>query len=267
MFDLNPTELLDVAQSAARDAGKLLVDMQHGVTSREKGPKDLVTEADLAAQKLIEQRIRECFPSHEFIGEESPDALSRVATTSTGYCWLVDPLDGTANYAHGLPSYSVSIALVYNGRVELGVVYDPNLNECYHALRGRGAWLNGKAIRTSECEHLAAAMVVASFAADIPRGSPEIARFVEVLHAAQSVRRLGSAALNLCYVAAGRLDAYWASSVKAWDVAAGQLLVTEAGGHLTALNGAPFQLTEPNLIAAATRPLHSELKSVLDRVQ
>jgi myo-inositol-1(or 4)-monophosphatase len=174
-------------------------------------------------------------------------------------------LDGTVNFVHSLPSYSVSIALEHQGYAQVGVVYDPTCDDCYRAEAGRGAELNGRPIHPAPCVQAKEALVAISFSANLPRGSAEIHRFVEILHACQSVRRLGSAALNLCYIAAGRLDGYLVSSAKSWDVAAGALILREAGGVLTALNGAEFDLTTPDILAAATPELHAELLEIAAR--
>ena len=236
----------------------------------EKGPKDLVTEADRLAQSVVQSILLNAFPDHEFLGEEdSPAAIPNTAgptprSTQGVLRWVVDPLDGTANYVHGLPGFAVSIALERDGEVLTGVVFDPILNECYVAVKGEGAFLNGKRLKASSCDALRDAMVAASFPANVERSSPEIATFAEVLVASQSLRRLGSAALNLSYLAAGRVDAYWATSVKPWDVAAGVLLVREAGGIMTAVDGTPFRLSEPKFAAAATPKLHAELVAILN---
>ncbi|MCO6454292.1 MAG: inositol monophosphatase [Pirellulaceae bacterium] len=259
------SEFLQVAEQAARAAGRVLRDLSGRVQIREKGPKDLVTEADLAAQRVIRDILLGAFPGHQFLGEEDLPETDGPRERPGDYCWVVDPLDGTTNYSHQLPQYSVSIALVRNDQVQVGLVYDPSLDEVFSAEAGRGAALNGVPIQTSRCQHLAAALVAASFSANVPRGSTEIARFVEVLHSAQALRRMGSAALNLCYLAAGRLDAYWATSVKSWDVAAGWLLVREAGGMVTGVDGGPFDWRQPHFAAASTPALHGELLEVLLR--
>jgi myo-inositol-1(or 4)-monophosphatase len=209
-------------------------------TAREKSPRDLVTEADVASQVAIQKMLAQEFPSHLFVGEEECSGAGGVASHenfSSEYRWIVDPLDGTANYVHGMPSWAVSIALARRDELLVGTVFDPILDECFSAVRGGGAFLNGRPLHSSGCQHLGQAMIAASFSANIPRGSPEIRRFVEMLHECQSIRRLGSCALNLCYVAAGRLDGYWASAVKSWDAAAGVLIVEEAGGCISNMRG------------------------------
>ena len=261
----------EIAEQAARAAGRVLLEMLGRAKVFEKGPKDMVTEADRMAQSVVQNIVLNAFPDHDFLGEEDtpsdgPISPRKAQGSQPSLRWIVDPLDGTANYVHSMPGFAVSIALERNGEVLTGVVLDPLLNECYIAVRGEGAFLNGKRLKVSKCQRLADAMVAASFPANVERSSPEITAFAEVLVASQSVRRLGSAALNLCYLAAGRADAYWATSVKSWDVAAGVLLVQEAGGTMTAVDGSPFVLAEPKFIAAATPGLHSELVEILQRV-
>src|SRR5262249_39408329 len=159
-----------------------------------------------------------------------------LAGLDAEYCWVVDPLDGTTNYVHQLPHYAVSIALVERGRPIVGVILDPVHNECFAAQRGRGATLNGHAIRTSRAQELSQALVAASFAAQVVPGSRELDQFVAAVLECQAVRRTGSAALNMAYVACGRMDAFWALSTKAWDVAAGAVIVEEAGGVVSAID-------------------------------
>jgi myo-inositol-1(or 4)-monophosphatase len=220
---------------------------------REKGPSDLVTEADFASQDAVRKVILEAFPTHQFVSEEGEgdeDLLDE-------FCWIVDPLDGTTNYVHQMPHYAVSVALAQHGSPTVGVVYDPVRDECFAAQRGRGATLNGRAIRVSRVNKLADALVAASFAAKVEPGSPEVTQFLAALSQCQAVRRTGSAALNLCYLAAGRFDVFWALSTKAWDVAAGALLVEEAGGLITHYGGQPFELARPHPVASATREVHA----------
>jgi myo-inositol-1(or 4)-monophosphatase len=265
---LSMTLYMDVCRKAALAGGQVLLDMRDRVQPREKGPKDWVTEADFASQETVRQIVLEAFPEHGFLGEEEqgpPDAhdVRARAGADSEFCWVVDPLDGTLNYARQLPNYSVSVALRRGFQVVVGTVYDPLLDECFTAEAGQGAKLNGVPIRTSSCERLEQALIATSLPAVIPRHSPEVKRFLEVMHAAQAIRRLGSAALNLCYVACGRLDGYWATSVKIWDVGAGQLIVHEAGGALTRLDGTRFELDDPQFVAAATPQLHEEFLAVL----
>lgn len=269
--------LEDLAIVAAKEAGQLLAIMQDSISPREKAPKDLVTEADLASQKKILQIIAEARPTDFFLGEEDLTAetdlpgLERTVGASTDltelkYCWVIDPLDGTANYVHKLQTYSVSIALLNYGQPIVAAVYDPVMGHCYSATRGEGARVNGEPIEHSGVDELSRSLVAASFSAGVERGSPEVDRWVEMLYECQALRRLGSAALNLCYVAQGGLDGYWATSVKIWDIAAGVLIVREAGGTITSIDGEPLRIQEAKFIAAATEKLHKQMFEVLNRV-
>ena len=257
------SDFIKVCEQAARAGGDVLLKWQQRIQAREKGPKDLVTQADIESQEVIRGILLKAFPDHRFLGEEDPHGEVGEPPAKGEYCWVVDPLDGTANYVHGLQSFAVSIALRCGGDVVTGTVYDPIRDECYNAIRGEGAWLNGAAIAVSGCRVLEQALVAVSFPASVPRGCEEIAGFIEVLHRSRAVRRLGSAALNLSYLAAGRLDGYWASSVKIWDVAAGVLLVQEAGGVVSGPGGGQFDLDAPKLATAATSELHAEMIGAL----
>lgn len=256
-------EYFTVCEQAARMGGRVLLDWQGRINPREKAPKDLVSEADLASQQAIYEIIHRAFPNHDFLGEEGDP--SENAQLESEFRWIVDPLDGTINYVHRLPAFSVSVALECRGEVQVGVVYDPIADECFSAVRGAGAFLNGEKIYVSNCESLREALAAASFSAGVARDSEEISRFLDVLVKCQALRRMGSAALNLAYLATGRLDAYWATSVKVWDVAAGLLLVREAGGLISGVDGEPFDLSRPQFAAAATSALHTELVSTLRR--
>jgi len=262
---------------AARDAGAILRKMLPIAVVREKSPKDLVTDADVAAQNAILKVISECYPEHQFLGEEDAhDANSGKVMSNSRWQWVVDPLDGTTNFAHGLRNFAVSIALMhhfgnpsangYHGsHCAIGVVYDPMADEMFTAITGRGASLNGGPMACSRCECLNKALVAASFPPQMQRDSREIQQFLEVLLECQSVRRLGSAALNLCYVGAGRLDAYWGGRLKAWDIAAGALIATEAGSQLSLHLGEPFDPWNGQILAAATPTLQRELIDCLAR--
>jgi myo-inositol-1(or 4)-monophosphatase len=252
-------DFLAAARRAADAGGAQLLDWAGRFAVREKGPADLVTEADLASQAAVRKELLAAFPDHGFLAEE--EGASTVGRD--GYRWIVDPLDGTTNYVHGLPQFCVSIALERHGEMLVGVVYDPIGKECFSAARGRGADVNGRPLRTSGVTRLSQALVAASFPPSVRRTDGVIAEFLAVLERAQAVRRMGSSALNLAYVAAGRLDAYWARDTKTWDVAAGWLLVREAGGILTNLTGDAVNLGRPQFVVASSAELHAELRSVL----
>lgn len=244
--------------------GKILREKMGKVVAREKGPADLVTDADLASQQAIEGLLMSRFPDYAFLGEECTAEEQAEARSSGKPTWVVDPLDGTANFVHGLLSFSVSIALVQGDESVLGVVYDPMLNVLFAAEKDGPATKNGRPIRASGCESIAQAMVCCSFRPGVKRGDIEVYQFLNVLERSQSLRRLGSAALNLCYVAEGCLDSYWANSVKTWDVAAGYLIASRAGVHLSGVAGEDFDLWHPRLIASASGPLQREMLSALE---
>jgi myo-inositol-1(or 4)-monophosphatase len=251
-----------VCERAARAGADVLRDWAGRFAVREKGPSDLVTEADLASQDAVKAIILGAFPRHGFLAEE---AGASIASQDDGFRWIVDPLDGTTNYVHGVPNYAVSIALERAGEPLVGTVYDPVADECFSAAAGQGATCNGRPLRVSAAQCLTQALVAVSFSAKVQRGDPEIDDFIEVNLQAQATRRLGSSALNLCYVAAGRFDAYWATTTKTWDIAAGALLVGEAGGVITSFDGGALDLGRPQFIAAATPALHRELSELLHR--
>jgi myo-inositol-1(or 4)-monophosphatase len=250
---------MQLCERAARAGGQTLLDWIGRFGVREKGPSDLVTEADCASQEVVRQILMAACPDFGFVSEESDD----ISSMSDEYCWIVDPLDGTTNYVHRLPHYAVSVALVHRGIPVAGVVYDPQHDECFSAARGRGAWLNSQPMITSRVQELSQALVAASFSAKVNVGSVEVDQFEAALYSTQAVRRTGSAALNLAYVAAGRFDAFWAVSTKAWDVAAGVLLVTEAGGVVTHWDGSALDLSRPHPLASATQPLHTVFRKLL----
>jgi len=255
-------DFLAVCERAARAGGAALLDWVERFTVREKAPADLVTDADFASQEAVRRTVLEAFPGHDFLSEEEPRSPGE-SRREPRYCWILDPLDGTTNYVHGIPDYAVSLALSRGAEVLAATVFNPVHGECYTAAKGQGAYLNGRRLRASGVTELGHAVVAASFPPKIKPDSPIIADFVRILAASQSVRRTGSAALNLCYIAVGRFDAFWARDTKVWDVAAGFLMVCEAGGIMTGLDGRPFCLDRPEFAAAATEPLHRELRSLL----
>jgi myo-inositol-1(or 4)-monophosphatase len=258
------SEFLRVCEQAARAAGEVLLDWRGKFEVREKGPDDLVTDADLAAQKRVSEVLLENFPGHAFLGEESaPNEKLPRSAAGAGYRWIVDPLDGTTNYVHGVPFFAVSVALERDGQLVCGTIYDPVAQECFSADAGSGAALNGRPIRTSSVERLADALVEVSFPPQCLRDGPEVRQFALAMEYAQGVRRSGSAALNLAYVAAGRVDAYWSFNTHAWDIAAGALLVAEAGGTVTGPGGAPLDVTSGHIVAAADEALHAEIVQML----
>jgi myo-inositol-1(or 4)-monophosphatase len=260
-------DALGIAQAASQNAGEILLAMQGTAQVRHKDAKDLVTDADLAAQKAICQAIFEAFPDHGFLGEEGSTGMFEAQefnNANSDYQWVVDPLDGTTNYAHGFPQYAVSIALTFQQMPVLGVVYDPVSKEMFWAVEGHGAWLNDRRISVSHQTELSQALVAVGLAPNLSRDSYELRSLIHLLMESQAVRRLGSAALNLCYVACGRLDGFWASSLKIWDIAAGVLIVREAGGVVSDLKGQDSHALGGALIAASTRTLQDRIGIALE---
>lgn len=246
---------LSAAIVAAKIGGSVLLDWRGRFSVREKSRANLVTEADEASQAAIVQSLKSQFPEHGFLGEESLNDRSSEA----GAFWIIDPLDGTTNYVHGFPYYCVSIALCVDRQVVVGVIYDPTRDEVFSAVAGGGAEFNGERIGTSGEVDLKSAMAMASLPVATDPENPAVRRFLLALTQMQTVQRTGSAALNLAYVASGRIDAFWSSSLYAWDVAAGTLLVSEAGGSVTNLTGGAFDIFVPSLLAASTATLRQEL--------
>ena len=253
---------LEVCEAAARAGGRVLQDWvgRFGVTS--KGPRDLVTEADVAAQREVRRIVLGAFPEHGFVGEESlPEESSRGAGELR---WIVDPLDGTTNYVKGIPAYCTSVALARGDEILVGAIHDPVRDECFTARAGAGAALNGRPIAAADTTRLQDAVVAVSFPAQVDSSSPAVHDFLAVLPHALAIRRSGSTAINLAYVACGRFDAFWVRRIHAWDVAAGLLLVQEAGGRIGPYaGGGPLRLDAPAFISTSTPELLAELQSVL----
>jgi myo-inositol-1(or 4)-monophosphatase len=224
-----------------------------------KGTIDLVTDVDVAIERSFRALIAERFPDHQVLGEEmgGADAVPR------GACWIFDPIDGTTNFAHGLPIFCASLALEIDGVPELAAVYDPTRRELFTAQRGGGAYLNGRRIHVSSAEKLVEAMLVTGFPYDVHQRVDEIVGlFGEFIGVARAVRRLGSAALDLCYVAAGRMDGFWETDLKAWDIAGGAMIVAEAGGRVTNTDGEPF-LSRGGHVLATNGRIHDAMVRVI----
>jgi myo-inositol-1(or 4)-monophosphatase len=261
------TPILPDLESLARQAGEIIKagyvqrpSMQAELQIRYKGAIDLVTEFDHRSEEFLVGEIQRRFPGHSLVTEESGKHAGDDCCI-----WYIDPLDGTVNYAHGVPIFAVSIAYAEGGQVCLGVVYDPLRDECFSAERGRGAWLNGLPIRVSGADELDRSLLVTGFSYDL-RTNPQnnLDQFARFALLAQGVRRLGSAALDLCYIASGRLDGYWELRLSAWDVAAGGLIAEEAGAVVTAVDGSPDFLHPPySVLAAAGASLHAQMLAVL----
>jgi len=239
--------LLETAVEGARRAGRVLAERFHQPrTISFKSGIDLVTDADKASERVLLDWLRQRHPDHAILSEESG------ASAGSTYRWIIDPLDGTTNYAHQLPHFSVSIAVEGEGGVQAGVVYDPMRDELFSAVRGRGATLNGQPIRPSTIDRLDRALLCTGFPYDV-REHPEgpAGLVVRFLGLAQGIRRLGSAALDMAYVASGRYDGYFEFSLKPWDVAAGALIVSEAGAVASRIDGAPYDTSVVDVLSAA----------------
>ena len=254
--------MLNFAIQTARDAGRILIERFGRITQiTNKGDIDLVTEADLAAERFIIERIKSYYPRHAILAEES-DASGIKYEGSGEFKWIIDPLDGTTNYAHGYPAFCVSVALERAGRVEIGVIYDPLRDEMFAAERGEGATLNGRRIHVSEIEKLNDAMLCTGFPYNVREIRDFARHFYNFIMNAQAVRRDGSAALDLAYVACGRFDGFWEEGLRPWDVAAGVLLIEEAGGRISYYDGSPFKIYTPPILAS-NGLLHDAMMRVL----
>src|SRR5262245_5713471 len=228
-------------------------------TVEKKSTIDLVTEVDVAVERRFRALIAERFPDHQILAEE----FGGAAAAPDGPCWVFDPIDGTTNFAHGLPIFCASLALEVDGVAEVAAVYDPTRKELFTAERGGGAFLNGRPLRVSSAARLVDAMLVTGFPYDVHGRVDEIVGlFGAFVGRARAVRRLGSAALDLCYVAAGRLDGFWETDLKAWDIAGGALIVAEAGGRVTNTDGEPFA-SRGGHVLATNRQLHDAMLDVI----
>jgi myo-inositol-1(or 4)-monophosphatase len=239
---------LTIATTTARAAGQILREKFGRVRDiHYKGTVDPVTEADKASEALIAERLLAEFPDDRLLAEEGSGAGENVGAERL---WIVDPLDGTVNFMHSYPMFAVSIALQVAGETVVGVVYDPLRDELFAAERGNGATLNGAPLRVSETDELLRAMLVTGFAYDLQWRAENLAYFARFTDATQAVRRDGSAALDLAYVAAGRFDGYWERGIVAWDVAAAALMLTESGGIVTGYAGQPFDPFAGEIVAS-----------------
>ncbi|MEW6721367.1 MAG: inositol monophosphatase family protein [Thermodesulfobacteriota bacterium] len=256
-------ELLAFAEDVARGAGEIL---RRNFGRRQKihfkGEIDLVTEVDRESERYILGRIRERFPDHGILSEESPER-----TSPSPYRWIVDPLDGTTNYAHGYPCFCVSVGVEREGEMAAGAVYDPLLDEMYAATAGGGAFRNGERIAVSEISDLRKALLATGFAYDVRLSADNnFDYFRAFVFTGQAIRRDGSAALDLCYVASGRFDGFWELKLKPWDTAAGFLILREAGGIVTRLDGGAYDLHQPDILASNGR-IHDRMIEVLRKAK
>ncbi|MDD8020710.1 MAG: inositol monophosphatase family protein [Acidobacteriota bacterium] len=248
MANMDGSDLyLQAAAKIARQAGDfLLTGLNQAKKVDFKGEVNLVTAFDRKSEEMIFSELSALFPEHSFLAEESIRKDSH-----SDFCWIVDPLDGTTNFAHGLPIFCVSIGLAFKEEVLAGVVYDPNRSEMFSAVKGEGAALNGYPIKVSSSAELDKSLLATGFPYDVRTSSNNnLSYFSRFALKAQAVRRCGAAALDLCYVACGRFDGFWEIKLKPWDLAAGSLLVKEAGGLTTDLSGQEFSLNSPDIVAS-----------------
>ena len=227
---------------------------------QKKGPKDLVTEADIESEKQIIETIRKKFPDHDILAEESGSSIHGDAE----YQWVIDPLDGTTNFAHQVPFFSVSIAFAVSGEIQVGIVLNPVSGELFTAVKHNGAQLNGHTINVSSCQSISESLLVTGFPYDVKQDSrPYMVRFENMLNAAIGIRRLGSAALDLCYVACGRFDGFWEEHLHPWDTAAGVLIAEEAGARITDFLGNSYTIDKPEILATNGH-IHDDVRKLLN---
>lgn len=252
---------LETAVDIAREAGALLANyFERRVSFELKGEFDLVTEADRASEKMIVERLRSHFPSHGIVAEEGGGHSS-----SSEYRWYVDPLDGTTNFAHTFPIFNVTLALEQAGEMLVGVVFDPIRQEIFSAERGSGAYLNNRRIRVSKTSLLEDSLLCTGFPSRRRHLNVNVHFYHQLAMATHGVRRTGSAAIDLAWVACGRLDGFWEFGLNPWDMAAGCLLVTEAGGKVSDMKGQPHHLTSPHLLAD-NGLLHDQIVQIFSEV-
>ncbi len=253
---------LETAVDIAREAGALLSNyLEKRIGFELKGEFDLVTEADRASERLVVERLRSHFPSHNIVAEEGGGHQS-----ASEYCWFVDPLDGTTNFAHSFPMFNVTLGLASAGEVIAGVVYDQVRQETFTAERGGGAYLNNRRIRVSGVGRLADSLASTGFPSRKRHHNVNIHFYYQLAIATHGVRRTGSAALDLAYVAASRLDFFWEFGLKPWDMAAGTLLVREAGGQTSDMRGAPHTVTGSEHLLADNGVLHGEVLGIFGEI-
>ncbi|MBI4874434.1 MAG: inositol monophosphatase [Acidobacteria bacterium] len=252
---------LEAAVDIAREAGALLAHyFERRVGFELKGDFDLVTEADRASEKLVVERLRSHFRTHSVVGEEGGSHEG-----SSEYRWYVDPLDGTTNFAHGYPVYNVTLGLARAGEMVCGVIYDPARQELFSGELGSGAWLNNRRLRVSKPARLADSLVATGFPSRKRHLNINVHFYHQLAMATHGVRRGGSAAIDLAYVACGRLEAFWEFGLNPWDMAAGMLLVSEAGGRVTDMHGGPAKIGEARLLAD-NGAIHDEILALFAEI-
>jgi myo-inositol-1(or 4)-monophosphatase len=252
--------MLNFAMQTAREAGKILLDkFGKKINVSFKGDINLVTEADLASEKFIIEQIKSYYPKHSILAEESGNA---VVDGNSTWKWIIDPLDGTTNFAHGYPCFCVTIALEHDGKIVIGATYDPTRDEMFSAERGNGANLNNKQIRVSNTEKLSDALLVTGFPYNFAEKNDFVEKLAKFLLNARGVRRDGSAAIDMAYVACGRFDGFWEEGLNAWDVAAGTLFIEEAGGQVSSYDGSALNIYKPPIVAS-NGLVHQEMLRIL----
>jgi myo-inositol-1(or 4)-monophosphatase len=251
--------MLPIAEQAARAGGEQLRHWRRNFRVKEKGRFDLVTDADHAAQHAVYQVITTAFPDHHFLGEETPKPERDTIIKTSKPLWVVDPLDGTTNYVHDVPSYAVSIGLVVEGIVQVGVIYDPSRDEMFSAVKGHGTTLNGQPLRCTQSPNLGETLISIGFPPNLRGNEYVVEAWKWFGYECQGLRRTGSSAINLAYVAAGRFDGFFAFQISPWDVAGGIVLVEEAGGIVTHADGRRYDPLVESTIVASNGPLHPEL--------
>ena len=245
---MSPLFLATAVQAVIKAGAMQLAGIDH-LDIEKKGAIDLVTQIDRDVERMFRALIAGRFPHHAVLAEEFEAGGDRQ--NDAEYCWVFDPVDGTTNYAHGLPIFCSSLGLEIDGEIAVGAIYDPTRRELFTAERGQGAWLNGRPLRVSAADTLIDSLLVTGFHYDIQQDPEElVSLFRDFITKSRAVRRLGSAALDLCYVAAGRFDGYWESKIQPWDVAGGALIVAEAGGRVSTVGGAPFRSRAGSVLAS-----------------
>lgn len=266
------SEYLDRAIEAARAAGQIQRQEMGKVGFREKGWADLVTDVDIASQEAICGLLRQSFPGHAFLGEEGGEGMlsesqcGSRAPQDLPFTWIIDPLDGTTNFVHQVPLFGPSIALARGNEILCGVIYNPIWDELYYAEAGSGAFCNGQRLAASKTTDLEHALASVSFPTKTEGDSPDFLAFLVMLAETQAIRRMGTTAINLAFLASGKFDLLSCQSAHAWDVAAGVLMAREAGAVVTGPGGVPFDLANAGIVAASTKELHNEFLDALSEV-